>query len=296
MKQIITDRLCLGTAQLGLNYGIANRRGGIEKNEAFKILEYAHNVGLDFLDTAYAYGKSESIVGEFIDKHKFNFKIISKLPAIDEIKISSVEKVLLESISNLKQGSIYGYLIHSFEDFLKYDNLWRILENLKRKKLMKKIGFSFYRPQELDAVLERNINFDIAQIPYSIFDRRFEKYFKILKKKRIQIFARSIFLQGLVFLSPDLLPKELSKARKHIERLQNITLENNISIAVLCLNFALLNLSIDKIVIGIDNLRQLKENIDNTIFLRQVEQIYNRLEKLRIEDEDIILPNKWDIK
>jgi hypothetical protein len=43
----LVNKLCLGTVQFGLDYGIANRRGKIPKEEIFEILEYARKVGID---------------------------------------------------------------------------------------------------------------------------------------------------------------------------------------------------------------------------------------------------------
>jgi aryl-alcohol dehydrogenase-like predicted oxidoreductase len=65
MKKLL-EKICLGTAQFGLDYGINNTRGKIPKNEVFGILEYALQNGIEFIDTAYAYGDSEKVLGEFI--------------------------------------------------------------------------------------------------------------------------------------------------------------------------------------------------------------------------------------
>jgi hypothetical protein len=58
-------RLCLGTAQFGLRYGIANTRGQVDASEVANILAVAHANGIDTLDTAIAYGESERTLGEF---------------------------------------------------------------------------------------------------------------------------------------------------------------------------------------------------------------------------------------
>ena len=55
---MLTKKIVLGTAQFGLQYGIANRIGRIAKKEVFAILEFAHKEGIDTLDTAYSYGES----------------------------------------------------------------------------------------------------------------------------------------------------------------------------------------------------------------------------------------------
>jgi hypothetical protein len=56
-----------------------------------------------------------------------------------------------------------------------------------------------------------------------------------------------------------------------------------------------LNTYIDKIVIGVDSLEHLKQNIEDLDFIEKVKEIYNDLDFLRIKDEDIILPYKWNL-
>jgi len=287
----LTKRLCLGTVQFGLDYGIANEGRKVEKGEVFEILKYAYNKGINNLDTAFSYGESENLIGEFINKSKLNFKVISKLPTVSKPdNEEGIKKIFYQSLTNLNRKDLYGYLIHKFDNFLKYDILWDILEDLKKRGYIKKIGFSLYSPRELEVLLDKRINFDIIQLPYSIFDRRFEKYFKLLRENNIEIYARSVFLHGLVFLKPDDLSKSLSGASKCIYKVNDLARKNDISINALCLNFALLNANVDKVIIGIDSLEHLKENIEDINLIQKVRDICDKLDSLNIEDEKILLP------
>ncbi len=291
----LTDRLCLGTAQFGLDYGIANKGGRMPEQEAWEILDYAQNKGLRTLDTAYAYGDSEALLGKFLNNSKDSseFKIISKMPAVDGDSSKKAKELFRESCVRLNRERLYGYLIHRFDDFLKYEHLWDSLEGLKNEDFVKKVGFSLYRPCELEAILEQEIDFDIIQLPYSVFDRRFEKYFKLLHDYDVEIYVRSVFLQGLAFLKPGDLPQDLNEAKVYLERLRALVSENNVSINALCLNFVLLNPYIDKAIIGVDNFEHLKKNLEALNSLQKVSDIYYSLDKLKIEKEDLLLPYKW---
>ena len=76
----------------------------------------------------------------------------------------------------------------------------KILNYYKRKKFFKKLGVSIYDTGIMKKLLTDNFfMLDVIQIPYNIIDRRFEKYFKMLNKLKIDINVRSIFLQGLLF-------------------------------------------------------------------------------------------------
>ena len=79
-------KLALGTVQFGLNYGIANEVGQISVKQASEILAVAKNEDIDLLDTAIAYGESETVLGKV---GVTNFKIVSKLSPLPP-KLSNV--------------------------------------------------------------------------------------------------------------------------------------------------------------------------------------------------------------
>jgi len=287
------NKLCIGTVQFGLPYGIAGRKEKISKENAFAILNYAYNAGITTVDTARFYGESEKIIGKFKQAANRSLSIISKPPPLETSDHNAIEKYFYDSLNNLMVKDIYGYLIHKFSDFLEYSKTWDILEQLKKEKVVKKIGFSLYTPQQLEILLEKKITFNIIQVPYSVFDRRFENYFKILKANNVEVHVRSVFLQGLVFLDPDSLSENLIKAKNCIKRLRYLALRHNISINSICLNFALLNPNIDKVVVGVDSLDHLKENLISANSIKNVRNIYNKLDQLIVKNEDILLPYKW---
>jgi len=287
MKKLL-EKICLGTAQFGLDYGINNTRGKIPKNEVFKILEYALQNGIEFIDTAYAYGDSEKVLGDFIKNNPNGkkFKIISKIPNVENI-----DKVIEETFTNLSVDKLYGYLVHNFNSFLENTKIFDTLLRLKHKGKVEKIGFSLYYPEEYYKI--KNLEIDILQIPYSIFDQRFCKIFEELKEKKIEIHARSVFLQGLVFKKPEELEGRFSKLKDKLLYINSLSKELGIPLNAIFLNFVLENENVDKVVIGVDRLENLKENIDSLSFQNIVKQLHQRLVELKETDEDIILPIRW---
>ncbi|MFH1798393.1 MAG: aldo/keto reductase [Candidatus Omnitrophota bacterium] len=297
MNNKLTKKICLGTVQFGMDYGIANKTGKVSKEEVFKILDFAKTNGIETLDTAHAYGVSEKVLGEFIKDRGAAFDIVSKI---------SDKGQLRESLSLLGAENIHGCLIHNFKDHTENTDLWKTIENAKKDLFVKKIGFSLYKTQELETVLEQNLKFDIIQVPYSIFDRRFEPYFRPLKDRGVEIHTRSAFLQGLFFMNPGTLPEKVMGAKKHLEMLRKLAKENNISISSLCLNFVLDNPCIDKVVIGVDSLSQLKQNIHEIFAFTGMTKENLRItplfchsresgnpNQLQLDDEKILLPFNW---
>lgn len=281
------NKLALGTVQFGLRYGINNQKGKISRKEVYKILDYAWKNSIDILDTAYEYGDSEEIIGEY-QPHRF--KIVSKLPstALDKVK-----SIFTQSLNRLKIDNFYGYLIHDFKFFTQHLSVWNILKQFKQEKKVQKIGFSLYYPQELDCIFEKKIEFDIIQIPYSIFDQRFSTYFSKLKEKNVEIHTRSAFLQGLVFKQLDYFDSKFRKLKPKIERINNIVNILHIPLSALYLNFSVANQHIDKVVIGVDSLENLQENVNNLKFLFKIKNNIKKLEKLKVNDENIIIPYNW---
>ena len=288
---MISKRIVLGTVQFGLDYGINNTQGEIQKGEAFDILKFAHQNGLDTLDTAAAYGSAESKLGEFFLENKsFNFKIISKSPSKQKIS----ETALQSSLTKLNIKELYGYLAHDFSIFNNDVKLIQKFIDLKKTGLVKKIGFSLYYPNDLKFLLDNNINFDIIQLPYNIFDQRFNDWFKILKGKNVEIHIRSCFLQGLVFMDSEKLPKKLIELTSKLKKLHAISQDTQIPINALCIGFCLSNPSIDKLVLGIDSLEDLKMNVLN-VNENIEKEILDQLYSLKETNEKLILPVNWQL-
>ena len=272
-------KIALGTAQFGMNYGINNKRGKIPKEEVFKILKNAIDSNIEIIDTAFDYGESEKVIGDFGEKNKL--KIITKGD------VNNFE----QSLENLKVDKVYGYLIHHFEDFKVDRKIWEKIKEKKKNGKVEKIGFSFYNPKEIEYILKNDINPDIVQIPYNIFDRRFEYLIEELKKMNVEIYARSIFLQGLVF------KKEFDgvflKIKDKVELLNTISKTTGVPISAICINFVLLNRDIDFVVLGVDGIQNFEENVKSVKYKNEIRKKFEKLKELREEDERLINPSKW---
>jgi aryl-alcohol dehydrogenase-like predicted oxidoreductase len=287
------NKIALGTVQFGAKYGISNRIGKISTKGAFEILKFAHEEGIRLLDTAHSYGDSEELIGKFISESNMSFDIVSKFPDLE--KAEAIESYISETLKRLGQAKLYGYLVHAFGNIIQHKALWSKLESLKEKKIVEKIGVAIYKPEELEYLCDNNLHFDILQIPYNIFDQRFEGYFSDLKKKGVEIQARSIFLQGLFFLGLDEISRNFQPAKEGIEKLHRISADYEIPLHSLCLCFVLHSPLIDKVIIGVDSIGQLEQNIDSIKYVDKVRDIYDLLQSLRFHNEEVILPYNWKL-
>ncbi len=185
---------------------------------------------------------------------------------------------------------MFGVLIHKFNNFKNNREVYKILIGLKKSKKIEKIGFSLYYPEEAEYLLQQKVPVDILEIPYNLFDQRFKLLFKKLKKKKITIYVRSIFLQGLLFKKENEVGNYFNKAKPKLALIREISIAQNLSIPEICLNFVLINKYVDKVLIGVHNLRDLKEDIASLKKINEVEKIYDKLMLCRLDNEKIILP------
>lgn len=295
------NRLVLGTVQFGLEYGINNQNGKPDRKKSLEMLDFAYKNGIRIFDTAYAYGDAEEILGEFLQNHNFDkqIKIITKLKPniISEREGAAYDVIaenLKESLYRLKREYVDGYLFHT-PAYIRDNMLVDSLIKLKKQRLVKNIGVSIY--DEADAVYAAKLNeVDYIQVPYSIFNQRLDKtdFFKIARKNRKTVFARSAFLQGLFFMPEEKIPSYLENARSYFRDLDKIISKYNLSRQQAALLFSLKNKNIDYVVFGVDNIEQLKEDIDiakkNIDIERCVRELKNKF--INIE-KNIIFPSLW---
>lgn len=280
----LIKKIGIGTVQFGLDYGINNPLGKVPFEEVQSILQYAQAQGIDTLDTARVYGDSEEVIGRILPN--LNFQIVSKFS-------EAPRQAMETSLGLLNRTSIYAYLWHSFKSFKENIDWQKELLILKDQQKVQKVGFSLYYPSELEELLEQNVSFDIVQVPYNLFDRRFEKLFPILKKEGIEIHVRSIFLQGLFFIPPDNLKPHFQVIYDKQERLHQLAKQQQIPLAAILINFVLNNPFIDRVIMGISNLRNLQENLESLGFSNKVHSFLADLNSFVENKEDILLPFHW---
>jgi len=286
-------KLCLGTVQFGLNYGIEKKK--VETNEIDKILRTALKNGITILDTAQNYGDSEKIIGNF--KKKDNFKIISKISSSslnNPNNLEQLKKLLKNSLDNLGVSSLDGLLLHRPED-LKNTNFLNNLNILNEERYFFNLGVSIYSPDDANLALEIE-NIKYIQIPYNILDTRLDKidFFEKAKKKNKIIFARSVFLQGVLLKEHSKYPNFLEELKTFDNLLEDEIRKLGCSKLSFLLNFVKSNKKIDYIVIGIENLKNLEEIIEAYDDIELQDYNYNRLHNKFINiPEKILNPSLW---
>ena len=284
-------KLALGSVQFGLPYGIANRDGQVSRDEAKIIIENARLASIDTLDTAIAYGESETCLGEV---GVAGFKVVTKLPAIpDNIQDVNnwVSDQMQTSLQRLNVTSLYAVLLHRSDQLLgpKGEALSQALEKLKATGMVQKIGISIYAPAELDLVMDI-MPFDIVQAPFNVVDQRLytSGWMQKLYSSGVEIHTRSAFLQGLLLMAPSSVPKRFNHWLPLWNEWHSWLSLNKISAVEACIGFVNAFPQITKIVVGVVSHEQLQE-----IIMASKLDIHPVWPVISSDDERLINPSCW---
>ena len=290
----------LGTVQFGLDYGFTKRK---TQDEVDSILQTANKNGITLIDTAREYGNSEEKIGNFIENYDSDFVIATKLRLIDDLDNlnynnlkKSIYNSVEESIDKLKLNKIPILQLHqTIDEIYKNDDFWAIINQLKEDNLIDLFGVSVYELPETEFIMENHGNsVDFFQIPYNIFDRRFDDIQEHLDENNIGLVSRSTFLKGIIPCEIDDVPNGLEEIKPFKEELQRLADECDVSVPELASVFVYYNNFINSTILGVDSPEELESNI------KSIDRFDKNLlenidfDSLRINDDYLIDPRKWD--
>lgn len=290
----------LGTVQFGLDYGFTKRK---TQDEVNNILQTAADNGITLIDTAREYGDSEDKIGIFMENYKNNFVVATKLRLIEDLNDLTYAKIkdnvyqsVEESLEKLKLNKIPILQLHqTIDEIYKNENFWTVINQLKEDNLIDLFGVSVYELPETKFVIQNyNECVDFFQIPYNIFDRRFDDIQGELNKNAIGLISRSTFLKGIIPCRIDEIPECLNDIKPFKKELQFLASKCNCSVADLASVFVYYNKYINSTILGVNSSEELENNIKSID--KFDENLLNAIDfdNLRIDDDYLIDPRKWD--
>ncbi len=286
--------LVLGTVQFGLDYGVANTTGKPDQSTVNTMMAAAFDAGVNAIDTASMYNDAEMVVGQALADLGVSEKtfICSKARPMENSSGSpedQIEAAVERSLRRLRVDQIGLYLLHSYEALPYVDALHRKREAGD----IGAVGVSVYSvEQALSAIATPGI--DAVQHPTSMLDQRFVRGGVVERaaKEGVAIFARSIFLQGLVTMDPLSLPKRIGQIRKVLVNLGRLA--GDLSIEGLALRFVLSLPNITGVVVGMETVNQMERNLaaieKGHLDSDLLEMIHQTVPNL---SEEILDPSRW---
>jgi aryl-alcohol dehydrogenase-like predicted oxidoreductase/spore coat polysaccharide biosynthesis protein SpsF (cytidylyltransferase family) len=303
--------MTLGCVQFGLDYGIANANGKVPESESIAIIRHAITEGIDFIDTAAAYGDSEKIIAKALNGGWSNrVKIITKLFPFNEKELSQkdhsslslmVRNSFLQSCINLEVDHIDTLMLHRAQQ-LNNSYVCNELKQLREEGLINRIGVSVQSPLELEFVL-RNQDVSIIQMPYNILDYRWDAMIDLIKREREQrsiiIHARSVLLQGLLCSDDDnnWMIAGVDNFSEIIHWLETKYKQHEkMSISDLCIGYVNSQDWVDSVVIGVDSDKNLFSNLQSVSMPLMSNEALDDLTSLRpFVDADALNPANWRV-
>ena len=290
----------LGTVQFGLDYGFTKRK---TQNEVNEILKVATNNGITLIDTAREYGDSEEKIGNFIKEFGNVFIVATKISLIKDLDNltysfldNHIRNSIEESLSNLNIDKIPILQLHQVEEQLyKNDDFWNCILDLKNENIIEDFGVSVYDIDFTKSIIASYGKIiDYLQIPYNIFDRRFDCLFDQIKHYDIDVISRSTFLKGIIPSSVESIPVELNEIIPYKLKLDEISKEFNVDVAELATLFVYCNNNISSTIFGVNSPQELENNIKtiNDFDYKLLEDI--NFSELNISDSRLIDPRQWN--
>ena len=277
------EKLGLGTVQFGQAYGVSNRRGQVSKAEAAVILNKAARAGIRLLDTAANYGEAETVLAAL---DTTPFRIVTKTIGLKH-GLDAVIARARQSAAALKPDTL---LVHAASDVQSADGaaLWTALRRLRDEGVFRKIGISAYVADD-PARLAARFRPDVMQLPFSLLDQRLlaDGTLARLRDLGVEVHARSLFLQGLLFL--ETLPDKLRHAAPHLALLRTQLRQAGITPLAAALGFVL---SRPEIAIGLVGVTSPTE-LDEIIAAAQSPLPDLDWASFALNDELVLTPSLW---
>ena len=294
----MVDNICIGTAQFGMPYGIANKSGRPDTNEVLSIVNLASENNIWFYDTAQDYGNSENLLGKAFSQLRINDRVrcITKIhPDLKDRNVATIIQSVRQSMQRLQVSQLWGLLAHRVEQ-VRDSRTLKAVAQMKEEGLVKFWGATVYDPK--DAMdLTRKLSIDIIQVPFNMLDKRLLDcgFFNAAKDYGKKVIVRSIFLQGLLFLSRDELSArgmewavpQLLEFRKRFDALK-------VSLESFALQSVLKKAGEIMVIVGVGKTSQLVRNIG--AFRSPVipgDMIDAWWQELPDYSEKLLNPSKW---
>ena len=263
----LKKKLIIGTANFGSPYGLLKKK---ISNQSFKkIITDCKRYKIDRFDLAESYQLPKNYI-EKIKKQKIHLKFEFSEYRFKNIDSIIIQKKILTFLNKNNLKKIDTLLLHNQNDLISSNskNIYNALAHLKKNKKILNIGVSFYDTDVLIKVLNK-YKIDSLQVPINLFNHDFIKpsLIKLYKQLNLKVYARSIFLQGVLlnFFDNDIYSKKFNKFKTIFNNLKRFQTNNNLTPLEHSLNFIYSLKFLNGIIIGIDNEHHLHKIINTEI-------------------------------
>jgi aryl-alcohol dehydrogenase-like predicted oxidoreductase len=294
------ERLVLGTVQWGMPYGVANRTGVPEDRAILRMLARAREVGITTLDTARAYGVSETTIGRLVGDDEW-WHVVTKVPPLKLEGKSAGEAdaaardAVKASLAALRRSRLDALLLHDPTDRTAASGAaWHALLELRGEGVIGTLGISARNPPEALRALDV-AEVEVIQVATNLLDERLirARFFEHARAKGKRVFVRSAFLQGVAHISPETLPSGLLLLQPVLASIRGWARDRHMTVGEMFLLY-LRDTQDAPIVLGIETDEQLAANLTTWARPPIARDTWSELSRIVPELPEAILdPSKW---
>ena len=299
--QLLASEIALGTVELGLDYGIPADGGHLRppESEAIRVLNRALDLGINFIDTARAYGNSEELIGKALHHRRGEYLLATKLPLqaadLDAPDLSERIRASIEkSLRMLQTECIDLFMIHSasIEIIERADPILETLQAIQKAGHVRYVGASVYG--EAGSAAVKRGGFDCLQIAYNALDRVAESgLLPAAASRGVGIVVRSVLLKGAITSRYRNLPESLQALKEAVQALQALARAAGISLPEVAFRYVL---GSDVVALcGTARSEELQSAVEYANRGPLAPDLRNEIAKIEITERKWLNPGNWSI-
>jgi len=301
---LLASEASLGTAEIGIDYGFkgSSNYSRPTVQNSIRLIQSSINQGVNWLDTARAYGNSEEIIGQALrdvsPKPYIASKVIFSPEEIGTDSVSLREVVfrsIEESLRALQIDSIALLHIHNATpEILRYISVQDALSEAQSQGKIQHIGATCYQEEGALAVMDCPL-FSVIQVPFNLLNQQMsQRVFPEAAKRNIGIFVRSAFLRGVLTDQINSLPVKLAPLRHHASQILDILGSEVSGLAEAAIRFCLSFPEISSVLMGLKNEVELQDNLSSFAKGALPEDLMSKIKALPQPDPTLADPLYWE--
>lgn len=278
----------LGALSIGRDWGIGSREEvkRPDEKEAKEVLHAVLDKGINIIDTASAYHRSEERIGKYLSTRRNEFYLASKCGEHNDepntyydFSYQAIKESIGRSLALLQTDEIDIMQIHfgpNPEEVLEKGETLRAMKEARKEGRVKLLGAS------IDGNLARQCiesgDFDIMQMEYHLLNQKNRSNIQLAKEKGIGVFIRTGLGRGMLTARASQLLSKGAEENKKLKLLVNLVNKDYALLTKLALHFLYETEGISSVLIGTkstkrldQNMRLLEEDIDPILLKKAIE-------------------------